>query len=262
MNKKVKYTAREGSKIIARLSEGLFSHAVDIALWCSIYFLDLATPSSKNGKIWRAEIVADRFLREVNYEVIKNAINTARRNGWIKKSSRHAMPEITQSGKKRLTGIIPQYDQMRHWDGRLHLATYDVPETKADERHLLRDTLRNIGCGRLQDSVWITPYNPVDTLRSFIDHHDLMGTIIVSDIGKDGAIGEEDVRALIVRVYRLEELNQRYIEWLKETEDGIDHWMIIRFLTILKDDPQLPFTLLPPWWKGDKAYNRVKPLLK
>lgn len=262
MNKKAHRIAREGAKIIATLTEGLFSHAVDIALWSSIYFLDLATPSPRSGNVWRAEIAADQFLKEVNYEIIKNAINTARRNRWIKKSSRHAIPQITEAGKKRLASIIPQYDEIRKWDGRLYLTTYDIPETKANERHFLRDTLRRIGCGRLQDSVWVTPYNPIDTLRSFIDEHGLTGTIIVSDVGKDGAIGEEDIRALIVRVYRLNEINGRYDEWLKETEDYIDHWMVIRFLTILKDDPQLPFVLLPPWWKGDKAYHRVKPFLQ
>ncbi len=30
------------------------------------------------------------------------------------------------------------------------------------------------------------------------------------------------------------------------------------FSAILKDDPQLPFSILPPTWKGDIAYRRVK----
>ncbi|MBI3559691.1 hypothetical protein HY087_01000, partial [Candidatus Gottesmanbacteria bacterium] len=109
-------------------------------------------------------------------------------------------------------------------------------------------------------SVWITPYNPIDLVRSFAEEKELSGTVIVSDLGKDGAVGEEDLRALLVRIYKLEELNGRFEEWLSSVEDsdGIDHHAIIGFLAILKDDPQLPFPLLPPWWKGDKAYELVK----
>lgn len=244
-----------------RVTEGLFSHAVDMALWSTVFFADLTVPSSRSGKVWRAQIEADRFLSQVNYEVIKNSIITAKRNGWVKKSSRHAMPEITEAGKKRLATAIPQYDEIRKWDGRLHLITYDIPEAKADDRHLLRGILRRIGCGRLQDSVWITPYNPIGILQSFIKKHDLSGSLIVSDLGKDGAIGEEDIHALIVRVYRLDDLNKRYLELLKDIKE-LDHWLVMRFLTILKDDPQFPVSLLPSWWKGEEAYRRVKPFLQ
>jgi len=34
------------------------------------------------------------------------------------------------------------------------------------------------------------------------------------------------------------------------------------YLSILKNDPQLPFTLLPKWWKGDQAYTCVASKLK
>lgn len=262
MNTKTHRITRNTGRVIGILTEGLFSRAVDVALWLTIYIADLTVLSPKSGKVWRAQLAADRFLQQVNYEIIKNAIITAKRNGWIKKSSRHAIPEITTAGKRRLANILPQYDEKRTWDGRVHLVAYDIPETKADDRHLLREILRSIGCGRLQGSLWITPYNPIDILRSFIEEHGLVGTIIVSDIGKDGAIGEEDIRALIARVYKLHELNDRYVEWLKDMEDNTDHWMALRFLTILEDDPQIPFSLLPPWWKGDTAYHQVRPFLQ
>jgi len=86
--------------------------------------------------------------------------------------------------------------------------------------------------------------------------------VIVSDMGRDGSIGEEDIRGLIVRVYELEKLNDRYKEWLEEFDgETIDRWAVMLFLSILKDDPQLPFVLLPKWWKGDIVYQKVKPWL-
>lgn len=257
--KRKKFT-KEVSRAALALAEGLFSHVVDLTLWTIVYMGELGLPQSTTGQIGRAKIGADQFLSRINYDVIKNALKTAQRRGWIKTRRRNAQPEITEEGKQRLASVIPQYDEKRLWDGKMHLVTYDIPETRKIDRELLREYLRRIGCAMLQESVWITPYNPIDLVRSFVEEKELSGTVIVSDLGKDGAVGEEDLRALLVRIYKFEELNERYEEWLSSVEDSdaIDHQAIIQFLAILKDDPQLPFALLPPWWKGDKVYSLVK----
>lgn len=248
------------SKAAVKLTEGVFAYSVDVLLWTTVYVAELMLPAPASGKVWRAGIAADRFTGGMNYEVIKNALITARRNGWIKKGNRKAQPEITAEGKRRLAATIPMYDAKRVWDGRLHLVTYDIPEALKTKREMLRGYLRRIGCAKLQDSVWITPYNPIDTLRTFIEEKELGGTIIISDMGKDGSIGEEDIRGLLVRVYKFEELNRRYETWLQEVGEhgSVDQYLLIGYLSILKDDPQLPFHLLPVWWKGDKAYALAK----
>lgn len=248
------------SRAALQLAEGLFSHSVDFGLWLTVYFASMSVPQSRNGQLWRAQRDADAFLNQVNYEVIKNSLQTARKRGWVKIVTRGALPEITTAGKQRLESILPLYDEKRIWDSRMHLVTYDIPESKSKDRSLLRQFLKGIGCGMLQESVWITPYNPIDLLRSFIDERTLKGNIIVSDMGKDGSIGEEDVREMIVRVYNLETLNNRYIAWLESVKEAgdVDHFAITRYLAILKDDSQLPFVLLPAWWKGEEAYLKVK----
>lgn len=255
-----KGVTKVASRAVLVLAEGLFSHAVDLALWTVVYLGEVGLPQSTSGQVWRAQIAADRFLHQVNYDVMKEALKTAHRNGWIKARRRNALPEITEKGKRRIASVIPQYDEKRSWDGKMHLVTYDIPESRKIDRELLRAYLRRIGCAMLQESVWITPYNPIDLVRSFVDEKELSGTVIVSDLGRDGAVGEEDLRALLVRVYKLENLNERYEEWLSSVEelDVIDHFALIRYLAILNDDPQLPFVLHPPWWKGGKAYALVK----
>ena len=97
----------------------------------------------------------------------------------------------------------------------------------------------------------------------FIEKRDLAGTVIVSDMGEGGAIGEEDLRALIIRVYNLESLGDRYEDWLRQypSKTAIDHWAVVQYISVLADDPQLPFPILPPWWQGTKVYERVKPWL-
>ncbi len=259
----VRRLARTAGKAALVLAEGVFSRTVDMALWSVVFAGELSLPQSTSGQVWRAQVAADRFLNQIHYDVIKDAITTAKRNGWIKKSRRHAAPEITAEGKRRLTQSLPHYDEQRVWDGRIHMITYDIPETQRHDRDLLREFLRRIGCAMFQESVWMTPYNPIDTLRTFIEEKNLTGTIVTSDMGRDGSIGEEDLRALLVRVYGLEHLNERYEEWLTQADDvGVDHFQAIKYLSVLRDDPQLPFALLPPWWKGDTAYALVKPFLQ
>lgn len=254
---------RKVSREALALAEGVFAHTVDLVLWFTVYVGEVSLPQPVSGQVWRAQKEADRFLGEINYQVIKNAINTARKRKWVKSIKRGALPQITQEGRRRLASVIPVYDEKRIWDSRLHLITYDIPEERKTDRENLRNYLRRIGCGKLQDSVWMTPYNPIDTLRSFIDERLLGGTIIISDLGQDASIGEEDIQTLLVRVYDLEKLNARYEEWLSQNDEGrFDHYALIQFLAVLRDDPQLPFALLPPWWKGREAYERVKALLR
>lgn len=264
--KKAKRLLKATGDIAKIASEGLFSYVTDVALWMAIFMAELSLPQSASNQVWRAQVTADRFLREWNYETIKTAIANARRQWLLKpvKRGRHANPEITEAGKRKLASIVPIYDEKRVWDGRMHLITYDVPERKRHDRDALRVIIRQLGAGRLQDSVWITPYNPVDILRKTIEEHRLDGSVIVSDLGKDGTIGEEDLESLVVRVWNLDKLNDRYEHWLREygRSDGLDQWLVTTYLSILRDDPQLPFTVLPRWWKGDKAWRLVAPKIK
>jgi len=253
----------EVNEVVIEITEGVLSHMVDMALWMAAYWGTMSLPQSSSGQLWRARIEADRFLNEMNYDVIKQAIQNAKARGFIQKSRRHAWPQITEAGKRKLAAALPRYDGERVWDGRLHLITYDIPEVKRRDRALLREYLKRIGCGMLQESVWLTPYNPIDTVRSFIEDHNLGGTIIISDLGKDGSIGEEDVSSLVTRIYNLADLNNAYKAFLKENKGKpVDHWMVLRFFSILRRDPQLPFTLLPDWWKGTEAYHKIRDSLK
>lgn len=252
--------------IAGHMGEGLFSHMVDIALWNAVFLANISLPQSTSGQVWRATVAADRFGNQWNYQTIKEAIARARRNRLLQPATqrRHTLPEITEAGKKRLAAVLPVYDEKRIWDGRMHLITYDVPETRRLDREVLRNAIRTLGAGRLQDSVWITPYNPIDTLRTIIEERTLAGSVIVSDMGEGGAIGEEDIQSLAVRVWELDKLNERYETWLDQYQrsDALDQWLVTGYLAILRDDPQLPFALLPKWWKGNDAYRLVAPKLK
>lgn len=243
---------------VQKISEGVLETVVDILLWEIVYLGEASMTFSRN--IWEPKNKADRFLEEINYQTLKKAMSRARQKGWLKKSSvekRGAWPEITASGKKRLSLLMPRYDEKRIWDKRLYLVTYDVPETRKKDRELLREYLKRIGAGLIQDSVWLTPYNPRVILREFVRERNLAGAIIVSDLGADGTIGDENIKDLIARIYKLQKINNEYSDFLEEFKEQKAKSSKISFayFKILKDDPQLPFTLLPEGWLGEKAYK-------
>lgn len=129
---------------------------------------------------------------------------------------------------------------------------------------MLRYYLKKIGCGKLQNSVWVTPYNPREILEDFVERNELKGAVIISAVGDKENVGEETLAELVARVYDLDELHWQYLQFnkkyyrYKKFEPETKQQVVFDFLSILKDDPQLPFSLLPSDWAGKEAYEIFK----
>jgi phenylacetic acid degradation operon negative regulatory protein len=146
--------------------------------------------------------------------------------------------------------------------------TYDIPQEQKNDRERLRYHLKKIGCGRLQNSVWITPYNPQTVLEGFIKQGGLEGAVIISSVGDKETVGEETLEDLVSRVYNLDDLHWEYLQFnkkyfrYKRFKPETKRQVIFDFLSVLKDDPQLPFKLLPEDWAGSEAYEIFKKATK
>ena len=72
---------------------------------------------------------------------------------------------LTEKGQTKLD-LLEMKDwkinKSRKWDGRWRMLVFDVPERKRGIRTKIRGTLSSIGFVRLQDSVWIYPYDCED----------------------------------------------------------------------------------------------------
>lgn len=196
---------------------------------------------------------------ELNYQTIKSALYQLTTKGLIKRLKKTDTLEfaISSLGKQRLKAIIPVYQSTRVWDGHVYLISYDIPSSKNVARNLLRTHIRKTGGALLQDSLWINPYNPSALLSEFVEIHHIPGTILVSKLGSDGAIGEERTSDLIRRVYRLDDLADRYDAFLDKHSKirTAPFEMYVEYCAILKDDPQLPFELLPKDFSAAEVYE-------
>ena len=75
--------------------------------------------------------------------------------------------QLTQKGEKfaALLGegkLAPK--KPRHWDGKWRILIFDIPERRKRSREQIRTTLTQIGFQRLQDSVWVYPYDCEDLI--------------------------------------------------------------------------------------------------
>lgn len=250
--------------MVREMTGSVFGGLVDLLLW-QVYLVGASVGKSGPRGVYQAFQEADETLQKVNHRTLVMAWHQLTKRSLISYNKRGNLyyPEITQYGKKRLEETVPMYHIKRPWDGRVYLVTYDVPEIKHTKRDALRSFLTKLGCKLLQESVWLTPYNPRELIDEFVKNNSVPGTIIVSDVGRDGGIGETTIQDLIVKLYKLERLNQRYEIFISEAKNinMPDQKLLLNYLATLHDDPQLPFELLPGAWLGDEAYKLYQKLL-
>lgn len=244
-------------KLVKKATGRVFGALTDLLLWY-VYLVGASWGKSGPRGVYKAFTEADKALQEVNHRTIVAAWHqlTKKRLIMHKKRGNLYYPAVTAYGKKRLEEILPAYHTLRPWDGKVYLVTYDVPEKLHTKRDSLRSFLAKIGCKLLQESVYLTPYNPRELINEFVRDVSLPGTIIVSDVGTDGGVGETTIQDLIVKLYQLEALNDRYEDFIKDVKDDEKEakQLLFTYLSILRDDPQLPFPLLPKGWLGNEAY--------
>lgn len=258
-------TKSELKEAVEDFSFGVISTAINLTLSLAVFGTITMTSGRSPAAVSRASELAAN-ITGVNKEILKRAFWKSRNLGLLRRKRTRGKEHwiATQQGLKRLAAQIPTYQTERPWDGKIYLVTYDVPREKSRSRDKLREQLVRIGARRFQHSVYLILWDPTDVIKKFISEHDLSGLVIVSDTGTDGSIGEIDLDHLIWETFALEDLNQSYEAFIQQTKKKNRNPLQLGFhyLSILADDPQLPFELLGPTWKGDKAYRVFKKLFQ
>ncbi|MBI4262430.1 hypothetical protein HY624_02795 [Candidatus Uhrbacteria bacterium] len=247
-------------EIVKKISDGVLSTASDLLLLHMFLLLEGMSGGFGHRAIRQTFNRAWLDLESFHYTIPETAVKQLTLRGWMKRTQRDVRAwRITAAGRQRIAALFPSYKTHRPWDGKMYLITYDVPERARHHRDILREELRKLGCGMIQASVWMTPYYPRKILREIVDAHNIPGSILVSDLGKNGSIGEQTLEALIRDIYKLDELEQEYAKFIHNCTSGFYRHPITvhcALTNILEHDPQLPFALLPKPWIGNTAYEQ------
>src|SRR3989344_4986748 len=163
----------ELNKTVRKISEGVISKVTDAVLISIFYGFGFASAGYSDRGL-KAGRTVNELYSGINYESIKRALIYLKKKGLIEYAKEKVLtPIITSQGKKRLSETLPFYDSKRIWDKQVYLVTYDIPKEKNKTRNKLREYLKKIGCGMLQESVWLTCYNPKELIEDFIENFGL-----------------------------------------------------------------------------------------
>lgn len=173
--------------------------------------------------------------------------------------------KITETGKKEVVSQVPFFRSERgDWDGHWRLVLFDVPEEKRHRRDFLRRYLRQLGLGQWQRSVWISPFDVEKPMENFINERPQYRPHI--EILKAKRISSGSEKELANLIWKLDEINYRYQELAVEWESAFEEYeedfrglaklaskLKEQFVSLLLEDPGLPYELLPNNWQADKA---------
>lgn len=89
--------------------------------------------------------------------VVKGYIRRVRKKGSM-------FLELTNAGRQHLLvedarANSPASRKRKRWDGRYRLVMFDIPEKRKNTRDRLRMFMSEFGFMRLQNSVWVSPYD-------------------------------------------------------------------------------------------------------
>lgn len=181
------------------------------------------------------------------------------RTGDIEKVMNNGKPvlKLTSAGLGKWSREFPLFElSQKKWDGWWRMVGFDIPNKLKGRRGSLRDKLKEFGMGKLQESLYITPYDFGLDLQEFIESHELSDYVEVFEARH--AFGSTP-QNIAWRVWQLDKLNKEYEGLLQtlinnKTFTSSEKLEIQnQFENILLSDPLLPRDLLPKEWIGYKV---------
>jgi len=237
-------------KQIIKISEGLLSSLTNLILVfvnCGYEFItDPKTARSLGYGLYKI----DKRMEKINYLTIKRAIKNAREKGWIKEDLR-----ISREGKRRLENIFLKYSPPGQWDGSWYLVSFDIPEKLHGKRDILRENLKTLGFGKLQNSVWISAYNLLGDVQKIVKNYSLGPYVILAISSKVGQMNSKNLAEKIWKLSEIQNKYKRFIDDFKNKQSFSVPKLYFKYHNILRGDPFLPKQLLPETWKGKEAYK-------
>lgn len=168
---------------------------------------------------------------------------------------------LLREGAQRVSSAEPFIHTGENWT----ILSYSMPETRRDLRHHLRSQLLWAGFGRLRDGLWIAP-GEVD-VREILADIKASDAFAVAFAGK--SIGGADPSEFARIAWDLEAIESQHNQFIERWHDrdrspvnpvAAYTALMADWLQLLRHDPGLPATCLPPGWPAAtsiRVYNRA-----
>ena len=102
--------------------------------------------------------------RDFDRKRFRDNLRRLKSEGFIRMYLRdnQSVIELTNKGKEKVKLLLIQdykFKYPKKWDGKWRMIVFDIPNTKRKTRDILRDKLKLMGCFRLQESVFVFPFD-------------------------------------------------------------------------------------------------------
>ncbi len=229
----------------------------------------------RGGEAWTGSLIELLSLFGLSGQAVRSTLSRMSRKGWLRgrRAGRHSFYSLTpkcvellEEGARRI--FEPRCDS---WDGRWHLLTYSIPESKRHLRRKLRRRLLWLGFGYLNYATWISPRDLHDEVERVVE--ELRVRRYVEFFAAEHR-GFADGSEIVARCWDLERLNDYYAALIARYEPRFQEYharlraggdlepsecFAQRFMLVHEYrsspyvDPNLPLELLPEHWLGERA---------
>jgi phenylacetic acid degradation operon negative regulatory protein len=229
----------------------------------------------RGGEAWTGSLIELLRLLGLSGQAVRSTLSRMSRRGWLKshRASRYSYYCLTpkclrllQEGAQRI--FQPRDDP---WDGRWHLLSYSIPESKRHLRRRLRRRLLWLGFGALNQATWISPRDLRAQVEQAVDALNVRPYVEFFTAEHGGFSSEEEI---VARSWDLNRLNDYYAAFitrynlpfqeyqtrliagdsLEPQECFVQRFMLIHeYRSSPYVDPNLPRELLPDDWLGERA---------
>lgn len=181
---------------------------------------------------------------------------------------------LTSQGNQKLKRDFPLLSmQQKPWDKKWRIVAFDIREEEKNIRDGLRNKLKELGFGMLQESVFITPHDIAQDFAEFVENLGISDSVYVLEVSQ---VVVGDKKELARNLWNLDKLNDEYKEIIEKLESvfliktrgrvkQLNNEISKSVIEIKRDylktllrDPFLPKELLPSDWKGDEAKKLIK----
>lgn len=239
---------------ISKVTYGVLSSIIDYVLVSLRVLGELSNIPPGGYTMSNVQRVISDAALGIDRKEVKNALYRVKSHGWIKNDLR-----LTLEGKKRLKNVLPHFLPKKKWHRSWYLVIFDIPEKLHWKRDAFREKLKELGFGKLQQSVWISAINYLPLLEKIVFDYGLESYVIFAKTDK---IGRENAKEFAEEIWHLKKINREYqkfiLSWQKVKNKKEIILLGMEYLQILGKDPQLPEELLPENWAGDKAHQLIK----
>lgn len=139
------------------------------------------------------------------------------KTGYIERIMKNggAYLRLTSAGKEHIQREFPIMSFSKTWNKKWVIVIFDIDEKSRKQRNVLRNMLKNVGFGMLQQSVWITPLPIGQDIKESISHKGFSDNVFVLEVSH---VLLGNPKTLARRIWNLDRLEEEYLNLKNEKE--------------------------------------------